>query len=190
MAETNTMSARFAVAFSLGVLLTWGLTAPIGIWADPPKDMMTKKKDMQSEHGNPMHDFVRHALHSLLRHQKDLGLSDDQVSKLKTLAADYEKGRIKGEAEIKLAEVDVQALIHDEKAETSAIEAALKKSEGAHTALRLEQVKAMRATVGVLTPEQREKWRTTFAPRHGDRKTDEEYRESPKSPGPSKKDGQ
>ena len=109
-------------------------------------------------HGRRMHDFVGGALHGLLRHQKELVLSEEQTGKIKAIATDYEKSRIQKEADVKLAELDVRTRIHDEKAEMSSIESALRKSETARTALRLDSVKTWRAATAILTPEQKEKW--------------------------------
>ena len=123
-------------------------------------------------HGGSMHHgghLVGHTFHSLLRHAKDLGLSDEQRTQIKTIATDYVKTHIREKAAMKLAEVDVRTLVHNEKADLSAIETAIKKSESTHATLRFEEVKAMRAAVAVLTPEQREKWRTLGMERHGGR---------------------
>jgi Spy/CpxP family protein refolding chaperone len=95
-------------------------------------------------------DFVMHALWGLLYHQKDLNLSEDQVSKIKSLKLTYAKTHIKDEAEVKLAKVEALALKMDDKSEMGAIEAALQK---------LERVKAMRSAMAVLTPEQRQQWK-------------------------------
>jgi Spy/CpxP family protein refolding chaperone len=126
-----------------------------------------------------MSDFVGHSLHGLLRHKKDLGLSAEQSAKIKAIATDYTKTRIREEADLKLAEVDVRTLVHDEKAELPAIETAMKKSESAHTVLRLEGVKALRTATAVLTPEQHEKWRAIRMERsregHGEGKQSREY---------------
>ena len=93
-------------------------------------------------------------------------MSEEQRAKIKAIATDYAKTRIREEADLKLAEVDVRTLVHDEKAELPTIETAMKKSESAHTALRLEVVKALRAAAAVLTPEQHEKWRAIRMERH------------------------
>ena len=85
---------------------------------------------------------------------------------------DYEKARIRGEADLKLAEVDVQTLAHDEKAEMSAIENAVRKSEMVHANLRIEGIKTLRAASAVLTPGQREKWRASLATMYGEGKGD------------------
>lgn len=113
-------------------------------------------------------DFASRMMHGLLWAKKELNLSEEQVSKLKTIATDYAKTRIKGKAEVKLADVDVRVLFFDEKAEFSAIEEAIRKSESAKTALRIERAKAVRAALAVLTPEQREKWRDVVRERYRD----------------------
>ena len=135
----------------------------------PPDGNANPRQGMYSHHRGGKPDFVGHALHRLLREQKNLNLSDEQVGKIRTIAMDYTKTRIRGKADVKLAEVDVRTLAHDEKADLSAIETALKKSESAKTALRVEGVKALRTAFAVLTPGQREKWRAGRMERHGDR---------------------
>ena len=162
---------------TLSVLLVGSATFPDLALAVPDEGM---RRGAHSEHDRDMHDFVGHSFSRLLLHAKDLGLSEDQVNKVRTQAAEYEKTRIRGEADLKLAEVDVQALVHDDKADMGAIENGLKKSEAAHTALRLAGIKALRGATAVLTPEQREKWRTSMASRHGGEKGEGEYSEPPK----------
>jgi len=164
---TQAISSRFSVVLAIGVLLTWVVCIPGEVRADDPSQMMMRGG--HPEHGRAMHDFVGHSLHRLLRHGRDLGLSQEQRAKIKAIATDYTKTRIREEADLKLAEVDVRTLIHDEKADLAAIETALKKSESTHTALRLDGVKALRAAAAVLTPEQREKWRAIRMARPGER---------------------
>jgi len=162
---TQAISSRFSVILAIGALLTWIVCVPAAVRADDPGQRMMRGG--HPEHGRAMLDFVGHSLHRLLRHGKDLGLSQEQRAKIKAIATDYTKTRIREEADLKLAEVDVRTLIHDEKADLAAIETALKKSENTHTALRLDGVKALRAAAAVLTPEQREKWRAIRMERYG-----------------------
>ena len=163
---------RFLGLLILGALLAWGAWTPLQ--AEPMEGM---KKDGHARHERAAHDFVSHFLRGLQRHAKDLGLSGEQTARLKSLSTDYEKTRIRGEADLKLAEVDVQSLVHDDKAELAAIEAAVRKAEAAHTALRLDGIKAVRAATAVLTPEQREKWQASRAARHGTEGGKGEYRD-------------
>src|SRR5436853_6130192 len=114
----------------------WIVCVPAAVRADDPGQRMMRGG--HSEHGRALHDFVGRSLHRLLRHGKDLGLSQEQRAKIKAIATDYTKTRIREDADLKLAEVDVRTLVHNEKAELSVIEAALKISESTHTALRLD----------------------------------------------------
>jgi len=168
---TRVISSRFSVILGLGALLTWIVCVPADVQAEPRPGTM--RGDHQTRAG-VIHDFVGHALHRLLRHQKDLGLSQEQRAKIKAIATDYKKTRIREEADLKLAEVDVRTLVQNEKADLAAIETAMKKSESTRTALRLDGVKALRAAAAVLTSEQVEKWRAIRMERHGER-----HREGP-----------
>jgi len=168
---TRVISSRFSFILALGALLTWVVCVPTDVQAEPRPGPM--RGDHQTRAG-AVHDFVGHALHRLLRHQKDLGLSQEQRAKIKAIATDYTKTRIREEADLKLAEVDVRTLVHNEKADLAAIETAMKKSESTRTALRLDGVKALRAAAAVLTSEQVEKWRAIRMERHG-----ETHREGP-----------
>jgi Spy/CpxP family protein refolding chaperone len=91
---------------------------------------------------------------------KGLGLLPEQAQRLKALVLEYEKFRIRAEADVDLAEVDVEALAEDDKSDMRAVENALKKSEAARTAMRQGGIKTRRAVSAVLTPEQRDKWRS------------------------------
>ena len=172
--KTRVISSRFSVILALGALLTWVVCVPAVVRADDPSQRMMREG--HPEHGRTVHDFVGHALHRLLRNGKDVGLSQEQRAKIKAIATDYTKTRIREEADLKLAEVDVRTLVHNEKADLAAIETAMKKSESTRTALRLDGVKALRAAAAVLTSEQVEKWRASRMERH-EEKQGERHRE-------------
>ena len=119
------------------------------------------------EHGRSMrdrghevsthHESTGHYLRHLLRHAKEIGLTADQVTKLKTIQLDLNRTRIKTEAEIQVAELELAALVGDEKADLSAIEAKVKQSEMLEVGLRMTAIKAKRDARALLTPEQRGK---------------------------------
>jgi Spy/CpxP family protein refolding chaperone len=155
--------SRFPIVIALNVVLLWAVWVPLQAQAEPRQHI---RMAGPHQHGRAMRDFVGHSLRGLLRHQTDLGLSGEQIAKIRALSTDYAKTRIKTEADVKLAEVEVRSLVRDEKADLSTIESALKKSEGSHTALRLEGVKTLRAAAAVLTPEQRAKWRADMTEGH------------------------
>ena len=104
-----------------------------------------------------MHSGTGHLIRHLLKHEKDIGLSGDQVTKLKELQLNLDRVRIKTEADIQIAEREVKALTDEEKSDLGAIEAKLKQSEDLQVGLRMAAIKARRDVMAVLTPEQRAK---------------------------------
>ena len=105
--------------------------------------------------GHDVHsaDHLRH----LLKHQKEIGLTEEQVKKLKAIELDFDRGWIKSDAEIHVAERELLALVEDEKTDLSAIEAKVKQSGMLEVGLRMLAFKARHDALGILTPEQREK---------------------------------
>jgi periplasmic protein CpxP/Spy len=159
------ITARILPTFIIGALL---FGVPAFVHADSDHKM---QRGYDAQHQRGMHNgqhFVSQTVRGLLRHAKDLSLSEEQVTKLKSLMNDYRKTRIRDKADVKLAEVDVRTLAHDQKAEMSSIETAVHKSEAAQAKLRLDGIRAVREALATLTPEQREKWRSTRAVMHAD----------------------
>ena len=107
--------------------------------------------------GGMMHSSTGHLIRHLLKHEKDIGLTADQVAKLKDVQLNLDKTRIKAEADIQVAERELKALTDDEKSDLAAIEAKLKQSEDMQVGLRLTSIKTKRDVLGLLTPEQRAK---------------------------------
>lgn len=105
-----------------------------------------------SEH----HQTAGHLFRHLLKHQKEIGLSGEQMTKLKGLQMEFTRARIHAEADIKVAEAELAAL-EDDKADLSALETKVKQSEALRSGLRMAVIKAKRDALAVLTPEQREK---------------------------------
>lgn len=104
-----------------------------------------------------MHGGTGHLIRHLLKHEKDIGLSSDQVTKLKDMQLNMDKTRIKMEADIQVTERELKALIEDEKSDLGAIEAKLKQSQDTQVGLRLVSIKARRDVLALLTPDQRTK---------------------------------
>lgn len=104
-----------------------------------------------------MHGGTGHLIRHLLKHEHDIGLTADQVAKLKEMQLNLDRIRIKTEAEIKIAERELKALTDDEKSDLGAIEAKLRQSKDLQVGLRMTSIKMRRDVMAVLTPEQREK---------------------------------
>lgn len=141
------------------------------VWADPPGEYGHGKGygDGERSYGKDghgygmgmtsgmMHGSTTHLLRHMIKHEKDIGLKEDQVAKLKEMQLNLDKNRIKLEADIMVLQREVKALMEDEKSDLGAIEAKLKQSEDLEVALRMLAIKTRRDAMNLLTPEQREK---------------------------------
>ena len=104
-----------------------------------------------------MHSGAGHLIRHLLKHEKGIGLTADQVTKLKDIQLNLDKARIKAEADIQIVERELKALTESEQSDLAAIETKLRQSEDLQVGLRMTSIKTRRDVMGLLTPEQRAK---------------------------------
>lgn len=148
---------------TFGVASLFALTAAISMaWANEPGYGKEGHGDgrhssMGGHGGDMMHNSTGHLIRHLLKHEKEIGLTPEQVTKLKDMQLSLDKTRIKSEADIQVAERELRALIEDEKSDVGAIEAKLKQSADLQTGLRMTFIKARRDVLALLTPEQQAK---------------------------------
>ncbi len=88
--------------------------------------------------------------------KKELELTDKQVKDLKAIRMDFLKGNFKAEADLKIAELELKSVMHDENASLKDIEAKLNSVAKLKTGMKLSHIKAFRQAKALLTPEQLE----------------------------------
>jgi Spy/CpxP family protein refolding chaperone len=93
----------------------------------------------------------------LLRNREKVGLSDDQVKKLEQLRSDFEKETIRKEADIRVAEIDLNNLLQASSPEMDKIEAKIREIERLRADLRIARLRAVEKGKGLLSAEQRKK---------------------------------
>ena len=156
-------ACRMTVSFGVASAMILALSVT-GVWANDPSyghgGGYGSHGSMGSHSKGMMHRGTGHLIRHLLKHEKDIGLSADQVTQLKDLQLSLDKARIKAEADIQIAEREVKALTDDEQSDLSAIEAKLKESKDLQVGLRMTAIKMRRDVLSILTPEQREKEKT------------------------------
>ena len=106
------------------------------------------------------HSGTGHLIRHLLEREQEIGLTAEQVTKLKEMQLNLDKTRIRTEADIQVAEREVKALTENEKSDLGAVEAKVKQSHDLQVGLRMVSIKAKRDVLAVLTPEQRAKEKT------------------------------
>ncbi len=158
------MKQKIRTIVMLSVASVFALTVGMSsVWANEPgyygKDGHgSGGHGSMDGHGKGMrHNSTGQLIRHLLKHEQDIGLTAEQVTKLKDMQLNLDKTRIKTEADIQVAERELRALTEDEKADLGAIEAKLKQSGELQVGLRMASIKARKDVYALLTPEQRAK---------------------------------
>ncbi len=93
----------------------------------------------------------------LLRNREKIGLSEEQVKKLEQLRSDFEKETIRNEADIRIAEIDLNNLLQAPNADMGKIEAKVRDIERLRADLRIARIRAIEKGKALLSPDQRKK---------------------------------
>jgi Spy/CpxP family protein refolding chaperone len=161
---TSITKTTAAVAVASACLVVLGIPS---LWAnDPSYGHGGGIHGSGSGHGyskGMMHSGTGHLIRHLLNHEKNLGLTADQVTKLKDIQLNLDKARIKAEADIQIAERELKALTDNEQSDLATIETKLRQSEDLQVGLRMTSIKTRRDVMGLLTPEQRAKEKSEHA---------------------------
>jgi Spy/CpxP family protein refolding chaperone len=87
-------------------------------------------------------------------HANKMGLTDDQMAKMKPLHSAMQKKQIRSKADLKIAEIELMEIMEVKDFDLDKATAAVKKIEDIKTARHLEMLKAMKDMRAILTDEQ------------------------------------
>ena len=93
----------------------------------------------------------------MLRNREKLGLSAAQVKSLEQLRNDFQKESIRRDADLRVAEMDLNGLLGAEKIDMPKVEAKVREIERLRTDLRLARIRTIQKGKEVLTADQRKK---------------------------------
>ena len=89
-----------------------------------------------------------------MEHADKMGLTDDQMAKMKPLHSEMQKKQIRSKADLKIAEIELTEIMEVKDFDLDKATAAVKKIEDMKTARHLEMLKAMKDMRAILTDEQ------------------------------------
>jgi Spy/CpxP family protein refolding chaperone len=93
----------------------------------------------------------------MLSHSQDLGLSPEQEQKLRALRTAFAKEAVRRTAEIRVAQIDLEALLEQERWDLAQIEPTVKQVAALEGDLRVARIKTLAAGRALLTSQQLEK---------------------------------
>lgn len=154
---------RSTTPLVLGIAFGSILFASPFVWADAGNRCDGRQAHAMSHSGGIPHSYgSTHLLRHLLKNKQDLALTDDQIAKLRTVALDADRARIRAEADVLVSKRELRSLLWDEKAEMPAIEAKVKEHEAMEATAHIIGIRAKRELLSVLTTEQRAKQKTLW----------------------------
>ena len=112
----------------------------------------------------------------MLSHREDLNLSSEQVRNLERLRSDFERDAVKREADIRVAEMDLSALLEADAVDLKKAEAKVGEIERLRADLRLARIRAIEQGKGLLSQEQHDKLRNLLSGNRYSRRHDRESR--------------
>lgn len=104
-------------------------------------------------------DHSGHYVKHLLKHAKEIGLTSEQVGKLKAIQLDFKRSEARLEADAKVANLELHALLEDEKADLNVIQAKVEQLKNAESACLFAAIKSKRTAMALLSSDQRDKER-------------------------------
>ncbi len=139
----------------VGVLMATTLALGTVTWADPAgpggREGMSHHRPGQWERGG----WISRAL----RYEDQLGLSQDQVTKLRALRLESRKETLRRVADLRGAQLDLGALLHAETPDLAKIEAQVRRIESLRTDLRMSRIRTSLEARALLTLEQQKQLR-------------------------------
>jgi Spy/CpxP family protein refolding chaperone len=99
----------------------------------------------------------RPLISTMLRNRERLGLSSEQAKRLEQLRDDFQKESIRKEADLRVAEMDLNSLLEAQPVDLSKVDAKVREIERLRADLRLARIRAVEKGKEQLTPDQRKK---------------------------------
>jgi Spy/CpxP family protein refolding chaperone len=97
--------------------------------------------------------------HHLWRSLMSLGLDENQRDSIKEIKIRVMKDTIRKKADLEVARIDLNEILHKDQVDMNAADKTLKKIASLQTDIRLSHIKAMEEIKSKLTPEQRKKFK-------------------------------
>jgi len=104
----------------------------------------------------------RPVISELLSYKDYLRLTPEQVKKLEQLRDDYQRQSIRNEADVRILELDIAALLDNPTVDVAKVEAKIREVEKLRADLRIARVRAIEQAKDLLTLEQRKKFDETL----------------------------
>lgn len=123
-------------------------------WSDRLRDRFGARETAES----------RPVVSEVLSRKDELGLSPEQVKKLEQVRDNFARQSIRNNAEARIVELDIAALLDQPAVDLAKVEAKVREAEKLRGDLRMARIRAIEQARALLTPDQRKKFYSGTAP--------------------------
>ncbi|MCL7489484.1 MAG: Spy/CpxP family protein refolding chaperone, partial [Desulfobulbaceae bacterium] len=116
------------------------------------------------------HGMMGDMMGMCLKHAEIIGLTDDQINKMKPVHFEMQKKQAQYNADLKIAKIELMEIMEVKDFDLEKATAGVKKIEGIKTAHHLEMFKAMKEMRTILTDEQFKKMKKIMPMEMGEKK--------------------
>jgi len=138
--------------------------------------MDTPMREYKGGHGSMMRmgnmDKMDDMMGMCIEHANEIGLTDDQIMKLKPLHREMQKKQARFKADLKIAEIELVEIMEVKDFDMGKASSAVKKIAEVTTAHHLEMLKVMKEIRTILTDEQAKIMENIIPMQAGERKPD------------------
>jgi len=106
----------------------------------------------------------RPVISQMLSNKEVLGLSAEQVRKLEQLRDNFQRQSIRVDADLKILEMDIAALLENDPVEVAKVEQKIREGEKLRADIRIARIRAIEQAKAVLNAEQKKKLQELGAP--------------------------
>jgi Spy/CpxP family protein refolding chaperone len=149
------MKAVYSISKILAAVALLALSMPVAAFSEMKEMPM---KEHQEGHGAMMEmghmDKMGDMMNMCIMHADKMGLSDEQVAKMKPLHREMQKKQVRFKADLKIAEIDLMEIMEVKDFDLEKASSAINKIADRITAHHLEMLKVMKEMRAALTDEQ------------------------------------
>ena len=121
-------------------------------------------------YGDSLEGMYFGKVYFLFQNKTELGLTDDQIEKIKAIKFDMKRASINADSAKELAAVDIQQELHSDQPDLKKIDASVDAKHQAKSNLEKTMARALLDTKAVLTPEQVVKLKDLYYEEHSRKK--------------------
>ena len=174
------MRSKYSISLMMAAVALLAFSVPVPAFSQM-KDMPMKGHGEghgqgigMGDHGSMMGmgnmDMMDDMVGMCIGHADMMGLTDDQLMKMKPVNIDLQKKQARFKADLKIAQIELMEILDVKDFDLEKANAAVKKIEDIRTSHRLEMVKAMKEMRTILTDEQFRKMKKMMSMKMGGKK--------------------